>query len=166
MPFYCSPSALHFFLFLFFFFLFLTFLFLWFYFLFLTFSFFFFFFPQSHLLLSAYALLQPVGAVVTLSRGPVSPREELLHISAAHFYIWWHGIFGCLSGDTPWSPASGGQRDLNSWVSWDCNSWTDSSWQPKTPRALHRPHRSFWERALYIVPGSLAWWSGFWFIGA
>lgn len=59
---------------------------------------------------------------------------------------------------------------LHSWVPWSCNNWRDSSWQPTTPRALHREHtetqpQSFWERGLFVCPSTLTWsgfWSGLW----
>lgn len=159
--------AAFFFLFLFFFFLFLTLLFLWFsfYFPFLNFFFLLFFSVSSFALLLCFAPASGCHCC-TLQRASISQRGTSMHICCPCF-TFGDMVFLAASQVTPldhlpleargtWIPGSHGT----------CNSWTDSSWQPKTPRALHRPYRSFWERALCIVPGSLAWWSGFWFIGA
>ena len=53
-----------------------------------------------------------------------------------------------------WLSSTGGQWDLYSWVSWDCNKWRDSSWPAITHRAMctqqkHTPSLSVKEAYLF-----------------
>lgn len=112
--------AAFFFLFLFFFFLFLTLLFLWFSFYFPFLNFFFLLFFLNVIFCSPPMLCSSQWVPLLHSpEGQYLPERNFYAYLLPMLYIWWHGISGCLPGDTPWSPASGGQRDLNSWVPWD-----------------------------------------------